>query len=524
MTKNNITIYLIKEGITSFNDIIKDARILKSYDSDTVAYYSPSDERQPKWLKEFFQINNEGLLTSNARAILLKRIEVADEKRIFALTFGYGKTLLKENVYEEQFGLKIVLNTVGINDIRKISKVNVGSNQKQSQEQMPKESDISDFGFDIERDLIKRITGKCDDTAFEGANITGGDTLSIYSDKNITNIENLLRECYVKYKDTAYKQSFEWIDNIKMEKDQNVIDKLNAMVVDKLNNRNFADIWLAIPEVINWEKIKRIYISGQKDRDAEYLDIDNEAFVESFGNSKILHYDQIKGKTISAKSTEDGKTDIVRWSADKCLVGSLELDNAVYAINGGHWYKISHDFAKEINDAYKKIPLCTMDFIDCADRLEKDYNEQLAKSFENGHNLDRTKIPIGGGSGNNFEPCDVAVKKTLIYIKKNEGSSYLSHLFNQAVVACNALKDENSRKKLKDNLCGKHIYDVIDDTFKAEDYTIVLGIINHHVEERPRIPFFSKVVAKYTYQQVTNLGYKFCLKNIRQIQNEKKEN
>lgn len=140
MAKLNLSIYLIKEEITEFDDIAEDSQILQEYDENSIAQFSDSFVREPEWLIKFFNIHKNGLRTANARVLLLKRLEVAeDTTRIFAITFGYGKTLLKEDVCEEQFGLKIVLNTIEKNKIRKISKTDIGKNYKQSQEQMPKE-------------------------------------------------------------------------------------------------------------------------------------------------------------------------------------------------------------------------------------------------------------------------------------------------------------------------------------------------------------------------------------------------
>lgn len=38
---------------------------------------------------------------------------------------------------------------------------------KKSQEQIPKATNINEFGFDLERDLIKSVTGKCNDEKFD---------------------------------------------------------------------------------------------------------------------------------------------------------------------------------------------------------------------------------------------------------------------------------------------------------------------------------------------------------------------
>ena len=124
---------------------------------------------------------------------------------------------------------------------------------------------------------------------------------------------------------------------------------------------------------------------------------------------------------------------------------------------------------------------------------------------------------LGGGSGNAIEPCDVAIGKTLIHIKNNGGSSYLSHLFNQATNSCQLLKDNSFREKLKEKLLNNNITDLIDNNFNASDYTIVLGIINKNHNERPHIPFFSKVSIKYAATLILNLGYKFKLKTIKRV-------
>lgn len=89
-----------------------------------------------------------------------------------------------------------------------------------------------------------------------------------------------------------------------MVQDKDLIEQLNSLVVNNFNEKDFSNVWLAILDIVNWEKFKCIYITGQKDKDAEYNDIDNHAFIESFPNSNILNYDQIKNKIIVVNSTE----------------------------------------------------------------------------------------------------------------------------------------------------------------------------------------------------------------------------
>ena len=486
MAKVNLSIYLIKEEIKDFDDIVvENSGKLQEYDDNSIVYFSMSYVKEPDWLNIFFGISDNRLQTANSRAVFLKRINVDNEKkRIFAISFGYGKNLLKDDVCEEQFGLKIVLNTIEKNRIKRISKIDIGKNYKQSQEQMPRESDINDFGFDIDRDLIKYVTGKSEDEKFGKSTITGGDIFNLVIDMDVNRIDDFLIYCYKKYNLETYKVNFKWLDHIKYVKDTNKIDQLNKIVVDLLNKRDFTRVWLAIPEMIDWGKVKCIDISRQKKDVKEYMDIDNNVFIDSFKNSTIQNFDQIKNKQIFARSSDDNSI-IAKWSASKCIVGSIEHDNKVYAINGGNWYEVNNDFVEETNKYYDSIPLSKMEFIDCQKNITEDvYNNELVKSIPGSHLIHKYKIPTSGGSGNNIEPCDVAVRKTLIHIKKNGGSSYLSHLFNQAANSCSALKDNNFRARFKQELVNNGITDLFNDSFNASEYTIILAIINDNCEDQ----------------------------------------
>ena len=181
---------MIKSDITLPDDIFKDELdVLQEYSQDKIAYYLPSYIKQPDWLENFFNLDQARLKQANSRVILLVRRPYGIDYRMFAITFGYAKNLFKEGVLEEQFGLKILLNSVDENELKKISKINIGGNQKQSQEQIPKSGKIVDFGFDVDRDLVRSITAKTHLQDFANATITGGDIFCLAISKNIQNFE-----------------------------------------------------------------------------------------------------------------------------------------------------------------------------------------------------------------------------------------------------------------------------------------------------------------------------------------------
>lgn len=521
MAKNKLSIYLIKEGILENSNIFKNELTeLREFNENKIAYYVRSNSHQPTWLNNFFDITDATLFQANAKVVLLVKRTYGENTRIFALTFGYAKPLFKEGVLEEQFGLKIVLNTVDANELRKISKLNIGGNQKQSQEQIPKTGKISDFGFNVYSDLMRNVTALTKDEFFEKAIITGGDIFSITADKNIHNIEEFLDYCYEKYNETTYKNNFEWIDNIKAVKSKELIENLDNYVIEKIKTNAFENIWMAVPEVISWEQIKGFKCTGLREI---FDDIKIENIIEAIDNLDELTMDKFKNKTIRAISAEND-TELFSWSAQKCLIAEIEYDSKSYCLNNGKWYQVNNDFEAVVKREYDGLTISELNlpeyFANGADvYTENEYNENLATSINAALIHKVGEISYGGGAGNKIEVCDILTNnKELLHIKKAGSSSVLSHLFNQATVSAEALLDNEFRQKYNQKLTEKGMADYIDNDFKPSNYTIVLGIISKYNEARPRIPFFSKVAIRYTVKTLLNLGYRIEIKNIHNLE------
>ena len=151
MRKNiKLSIYLVKEEFTNDSDILK-SDILPSKISDGSnysIYSSDIPDHPPLWSKFFNSIEGMNPTVSSTRVIVIKRVAIENVIKIFVMTFGQASSFVKDDVFVEQFGLKILLNTLDSNQIRQISKRSVGSNQKSTREQLPRGSDIFEFGFD----------------------------------------------------------------------------------------------------------------------------------------------------------------------------------------------------------------------------------------------------------------------------------------------------------------------------------------------------------------------------------------
>lgn len=513
--KNKLSIYLIKSGIIDIEDIFdkpENIQEFQKYPDGSVAYFVPSYVHEPSWLSSFFhKTGHNDLLQANSRVVLLKKLKIDEETKLFALTFGYARFLFKDDILEEQFGLRIILNSIHQNQIRRLSKSSVGSNHKHSDEQLPKNSDITEFGFDINRDLMRNVSGKSDDDVFEESMLTGGDIFSLTVERDIGNIDEFLIFCYKRYKENTYKEKFSWIDNIKYVKDKTTISLLNQKLIEEIKAKNYDKVWMAVPEVVSWEDIKDFKISSVEDT---YGDIYIEKIVGSLRN-ELVDITQLKSKKIYARSAVDDDKNAYEWTAYKCIIAEIDLDGKQYCLNDGKWYRIDNAFVSTINEQYSSIDLCESDFAEYTNNAKEDvYNSELHDFLNGSYLLHTYKISIGGGQGNNIEPCDLFWDNKMIHVKKNGGSSVLSHLFNQAMVAGQAWLDAGFRSQLRQKMLAAGEPDCISEPFISSEYEIIIAIINKFHEERPKIPFFSKVAVCFATTNMKHLGYRVKLKNI----------
>jgi len=509
--KNKLSIYLIKEGTTE-NEILKQTYTPQEIEGKGKFYYERSNIIPPSWVKSFFgnQINGELLRVSSAKGVLVTKIIYNEMDVFFVLSFGTGRHMINEEVIEERFGLKTTLNIVDATSIRSIEKNNLGANPKLSKEQVGRASKVREFGFDIEQDLLKAVTGTSKRPEF-GNIVSGADSLSVTVDTDIDTVSEFLKHCYERYLSNDYVDEFGWIDQLKEIKDKVVTEKLCSALIQQLNAKEFSKIWMAIPDVIDWSDVKGFKYANRRELSD---DIEISIFVESF-KTEINDINQLKTKYVVLNSAStDGE--LLSWSAYKCIYAEIEVANNHYVLNNGKWYKIETSFVDFINKSYNNIDIATIDMLNYNHANEGDYNESFVASDDTFLLMDKKEIMHGGGHSQ-IEFCDIYTKdKKMIHVKHYGGSSVLSHLFLQGLNSAEYLvSDIDFRKKLNKQL--KSGWKLTDPTrrIKPSEFEIIYAIISNNDEERPNIPFFSKVSCKNAIKRLQSYGYNVSLKRIK---------
>lgn len=514
---NRLSIFLVKEEITEDTDIIQFYSTYLDLSEIGRVYIADSQNSTPKWVSTFFanRINGGSIFTANARAVLLVRVPVEQGRvtRIFAITLGYGKNLLCDGVVEERFGLKVILNTIAPNSLRKINKINIGGNQKQSTEQLPLKSEINEFGFDVFRDLISSISGVSEDDEYVSGILSGSDILSLTTNVDISNIKDFLVKTYQKYRLTKYRENFEWIDQIQYVKDSQTKELLDIELLHAIQN-NSPTVWMAVPEVISWEEILGFKYHGHVIHDDIYI----SEFKASF-RKPLDSIDQFKSRTIFAIDSRD---DSVRysWNAYKCLLGEVTLNGSSYCLNNSKWYKVDNGYVALINQDYASTEISQIDFLDYTAEFltEGNYNEKYETQNPDQYLCMDQKVIMHGGGHSSIELCDILSKdKQLIHIKKYTSSAVLSHLFNQAAVSAELMLSDNdflakARQKIAE-LSDEEAFSINDE----RQISIVFGIISKGDNPLPSIPFFSKVAFRYTKSRLTAFGLSVSIKAIKDL-------
>jgi uncharacterized protein (TIGR04141 family) len=119
-----LTIFLLKDGIAP-EEALRDADAATGHRVPTISperdvlFVASNPPHRPSWARYVAPHTGadlSDLLTASASALLL--IEAAE--RLFAVTFGQGRHLLDLESYEQDFGLKVVLNTVAPDQLKSV--------------------------------------------------------------------------------------------------------------------------------------------------------------------------------------------------------------------------------------------------------------------------------------------------------------------------------------------------------------------------------------------------------------------
>jgi len=426
------------------------------------------------------------------------------------LTFGQGRHLLQDGLYVDGFGLRVALNSLGEDNLKSIDKETFDMIAGHSRQQASREVGTEEFGLDIERDLLRAVTGSPTDPAL-GQQLTGRDALVVSAHIDLNGLEDFLPRLYPAFVATRYQDKFSWIDNV-CEADEEERQLLDWEILDRLKKKNFEQTWLAPPEVLEWSEV-RYFSYAEAYRSPERFDVHWATFFEEkIEDPSALSLDFLKNRYIFCVG-DDGRT-LKHWPVYRCIYAEIDYGNDSYFLSGGKWYKIAKLFVDQVKDTVGKIQVLDGYLPNYSDKTEDDYNIRVGTGNYGFHLMHKVLVPYGGGKSS-VEFCDLLGSNgDIIHVKRFSGSRDLSHLFAQGLNSGQLFQiDEGFRRAVDPHLPDDFRGRFVTNRPAAQELRVVLAIVSKSLKPL-NLPFFAQLSLRHAMQRLEIFGYRVALAKI----------
>ena len=509
-----LTVTAIRDGISEPHSILKEPKRYRSYpielDGTSIGtlYVKPSASSIPTWLRFFEDTIDPKTLrlrnSSSAAVLLVKRSD-----KSFAVTFGHGRYMLNPTVIEERFGLRTALNGLNPDRIRSMDRRTLEAVSMYTREQASRESTLSMFDVNVQRDLLRSVTGSLLDADL-GTTVTGRDALTFTSHIGLRRLLAKIDEWYELSKKDTYKQHFEWVDNLAEVRDRARIDILDEQLIRKIRASEWDKIWLAPPAIVNWDDIGGFRFRTDRESQPAFNELELLDYFSgdrrSPDDEKLLHYLRTDNVFVQSRSYD---TDLPKWRVYRCICAELDYDGATYILNEGKWYRVDTEFAAIVRRFIESMERTPVALVACENETEGKYNERAARIH--GFSLmDKETVQAAIGRSA-IEVCDLYDKdnRAFIHVKRYSGSSTLSHLFAQGEMSAqNMVANIQFRKNARDKFpdAGLKV-----DHFDARQHEVAYAIVAKPGKDDVLLPFFSAVNLRNTTQWLQLMGFRVTL-------------
>jgi uncharacterized protein (TIGR04141 family) len=511
-----INLFLLKEGVGLEQVLAEDHQDLEVYALIPSLRFKgeirvkPSDSHPPGWL-EFIQSGTrrtiDGLTSQNPSALL----SISVDERIFCVAYGSARYWIKDENIERRFGMLVTLNCVHHKKIRSVDREEFDTITKMTRSQTSTSSSMDNFGLNVQRDLVRSVTGEPEDNAF-ALHITGSDNLVLHGPQSFEDLDAKCREAYRLFQLETYKERYAWIDNFQRVRDNVKIASLETELSEAIKRNAVEDLFLTPPNIVDpQEQYEFRYPSGR----VSYPDLRLDDLLRDRDVSDVS-IDWLKKQHIR-EFRNGGAKPWRKFPVFDALIYETRIDDKLFALSHGEWFEIDQNYVRQVNDELNLIPEHPTLVLPQANIGEREpvYLERATAEANGVFDLLDQKTVTYGGGHSSIEICDLlSVDRNLIHVKAKTKSSTLSHLFAQGLVSAQHLRDVRFRR-LARNECTTHghIFDTED--FKTSDHAVTFAIITAATNDiKEALPFFSKQSLANAARELRNMQYTVYVKKI----------
>lgn len=473
----------------------------------------PYTESVPEWINfvsgGLDLVGHETLKKLKNKSVSALLIATAKQRQ-FAIAFGHGRHMLDPKCIEHRFGIKVVLNSISPEKIASLDKQTFEALPRLTRTQAVRAAPVSDYAIDAEQDLLRALVGftKSDYSSQLGDVLAGMDSLKTTVGIELAKLSDFLEVAlersnskdYLKKGPDGQMSAFAWVDNLEAVTEKTLVGQLDGELWKLFDKGEFSAMWLAVPEIFDWEKVTGFAYTQQQLGEPETLSskMDIDDFKDSLRADATLETLKNRVITMVMSTGEPPQT----YPAYKCIYSEVTYKKATYILNAGSWYHVEAVFEKSVQKFYKELPRLAMGapFLEYDHDGEGPYNEAVSAAQPKDYAmLDRDLIQFGG-KHSKIETCDLffqktsgAVKSQFIHVKRGRSSASLSHLFAQGLVSSTLLVREPAYAEKVNEQLTKKGFQKLPSTIEGKHYEVIYAIIDGPSTATLDIPFFSKV-------------------------------
>jgi uncharacterized protein (TIGR04141 family) len=526
----NLSVYLLKQTINQFEDALVDGKQRELIGHGQENEYSfqlyliRGEGKVPDWVNlirnSVEPVHIERVLNQAYSLLILVKVQTIAGERIFAIPFGHARFHIDVNAVEPKFGLITSLNSIDASKIKSVDSRILGTKTIQRREAANLDSNMSEFTFEFDSEILQTIEGVCIDVAL-GRRISGSDVLHIGTTVTFPELATKCLDLYTQYNQTSYRANFDFVDHIQAEKDLQVLDLLEQALETAIHARqNNSRISTAHPDLIEFGTCSYYIISGLG-RLSQIADVSLGAIYTYLRNIQPT-IKQIKDTIRIQGYDSNGDICTSKVPLLDFLIFEHQHQGRTYILSQRQWYMVEAnyliDLANRLNSyvtPYTGPGLLPWSQNDSEGQYNNSYRAQADYLV-----LDCNNFTMPGTQGHGkIEIADLfhLGTKRLICVKELNGSATLSHLFSQGVVSATLMKELDAYKqRFLQDVNGKwpgqlSVNDLVDLIFVFAVGTDRPGM------PLDLLPFFSKVNLLRNAKRISRLGYRVEIAKVNRV-------
>lgn len=379
----------------------------------------------------------------------------------YGLTWGAGHHLLDNELIEQGFGLLFGIRRLDPAKVGVVARSALDASGRTVQTSIPGGSDLGGFNLEPYGELINRMAGKADLTGLtyhrdkrKPYRIKVGNGLRAPLGRSAQDLLNDLKAVGEVVDEPDEHSTLRFVAQVRKldryhPKLPQLEQRLAAAIGGDLGAAALGLAWPAeaVHDAEEAASFKIKYL-GQQGSFVVDTDIEIDGLISRFAELPAAsRVEELRSARVVACADEEGREEAgSQISLRKWIVFETTIERTRYCYHQGEWYRIGEGFVEQIHEQVTELLEHQSNLVfPCwtptgQNDDEHRYCEQVARQSDYlclDKNLARTPFHP------RFELCDLlGPDNELIHVKWLGGAPAASHLFTQALVSAQALRDE----------------------------------------------------------------------------------